>query len=69
MTCTVSVGDIVAVGSYDKVLRLYDAKTWNMIYSKKYGLTPYSLHLTADQKYLTIAGGEGEQCVVMKLFQ
>jgi len=67
VNCTVSVGNIVAVGTGDKVLSLYDATTWNVIYSKKYEMEPFSLHLTADQKYLTVAGYKGELCVVLKL--
>merc|ERR1711879_40739 len=67
VNCTFSVGNMLAVGSYDNMLRLYDVTTWNMIYSKKYEMEPQSLHLTADQKYLTVAGLKGEQCVVIKL--
>merc|ERR1711951_12384 len=67
--CTFSVGNILAVGSGDNMLRLYDTTTWNVIYSKKYEMMPQSLHLTADQKYLTVAGASGEQCIVLQLFE
>merc|ERR1711879_266506 len=68
VNCTFSVGNMLAVGGYDNMLRLYDVTTWNVIYSKKYEMRPDSLHLTEDQKYLTVAGANGEQCVVIKLF-
>merc|ERR1739840_58528 len=46
VNCTFSTGDILAVGSYGKVLSLYDINTWGVIYSKTYEMIPSSLHLT-----------------------
>merc|ERR1712062_297099 len=66
VNCMVSVGNILAVGTENKMLSLYDVSSWKVIYSKKYGMDLYSLHLTADQKYLTVAGDDGEGCVVLK---
>merc|ERR1712154_319720 len=67
MQCACSVNNIMAIGSVDKMLRLFDVRSWDMIYSKKYEVDPVSLHLTADLKYLTLSGWYGEQCIVMNL--
>jgi len=65
--CVASVNNVLAVGTWDKVLQLYDANSWEKIYSKKYGMNPLSLQLTPDLKYLTMAGDYGEFCLVLKI--
>merc|ERR1712154_468332 len=64
VNCTVSVGNVLAIGTDDSMLSLYDVTSWKVVYSKRYAVSPFSLHLTTDQKYLTMAGPWGEQCVV-----
>jgi len=64
---TCSVNDLLAIACADKVLRLYDVNSWEMIHSEKYELEPMSLHLTSDLKYLTLAGNRGEKCVVLRI--
>jgi len=67
---TCSVNNLLAVGVDDGNMYLYDVKTWNMIYSKKYEMRIFTLHLTSDLKYLTVAGGgtpNAELCVVLNL--
>ena len=67
ITCMCSVNNILAVGSGGKELRLFDATSWEMIYSKKYEMQQYSLHLTDDLKYLTVGGNGGERCIVLNI--
>ena len=62
-----SVHNILAVGSWDRKIRLYDVRTWNMIYSKQYATTINSLHLTPDLKYMALGGSFGELGIVEKL--
>ena len=62
-----SVNNILAVGCYDKVLRLYDVKTWDLVHSQNYGVAAYSLDLTSDLKYLTMSGSHGQKCIVLKI--
>ena len=61
-----SVNNILAVGGYDKMIRLYDVRTWDMIQSKVYKIEISSIHLTPDLKYLTVSGNGG--CFVEKLY-
>eukprot|EP01084_Bolivina_argentea_P069425 126325_1 len=69
--CTTSRNNILAVssGAYEKnnMLRLYDVRNWGMFYSQKHEMSPKSLHLTSDSKYVTIAGIENEQCLVFQI--
>eukprot|EP00484_Ammonia_sp_Unknown_P019730 CAMPEP_0197049686 /NCGR_PEP_ID=MMETSP1384-20130603/24772_1 /TAXON_ID=29189 /ORGANISM="Ammonia sp." /LENGTH=97 /DNA_ID=CAMNT_0042482003 /DNA_START=18 /DNA_END=311 /DNA_ORIENTATION=- len=67
VTSTTSTNNIVAIGSYDKKLRLYDVSNWECFYVKECGIVPGSLHLTRDLKYLTIAGLGGDGAYVMNI--
>ena len=67
-TCSASKNNILAFASSNGVLRLRDVRNWEVQHSKTFeGLYAYSLHLTADLKYLTIGGKGGDNCVVMKI--
>ena len=61
-----SVNNVLAVGGSDKMTRLYDVRTWDMILSKAYDAFIISIHLTSDLKYL-IVGGQGG-CWVEKFY-
>ena len=65
--CSASTNNILAVATMKKFLGLWDVRSWEMIYSKEFSLTPKSLHLTSDSKFLTIAGSGGEKCIVMEI--
>jgi len=64
---TCSVNNLLAVGSFDKNMYLYDVRSWDEIYSHRYQMEIQSLHLTEDLKYLTIGGTKGELCVVLEI--
>ena len=64
---TASVNNILAVCGWDKMLRLYDVRNWEVFYEQKLEMTPFSIHLTADSKYVTIGGQRGEACVVLEI--
>eukprot|EP01083_Nonionella_stella_P000526 1494_1 len=66
--CMHSTNNILAVGSkVDRMVRLYDVRNWKMFYSKTYRMVPFSIHLTSDSQYMTVAGNTGEKCVVLKI--
>ena len=67
--CLTSTNNILAVASLDGNLQLWDVQSWEELNSMEFrGLSPTSLHLTADSKYLTIAGsGERDKCVVLEI--
>eukprot|EP01083_Nonionella_stella_P011622 32994_1 len=66
--CTYSTNNILAVGSQDKMLRLWNVNKWEMFYSKKLNMVPNSLHLTEDSRYLTIGGYTNRgQCIVLEI--
>jgi len=65
--CMCSTGNILAMGSADKNVRLYDTRSWELLLTKHCDMIPKSLHLTTDLRYLTVGGLQGEQCVVLKL--
>ena len=65
VTSICSVGNILAVAANDKMLRLYDGVSWDMILTEQYEMNPKSLHLTADLRYITMGGKGGEECVVL----
>ena len=67
--CSASTNNIFAFASYYGVLRLWDVRNWEVMYSSTFaGMQAYSLHLTPDLKYLTIAGtGDGDGCVVLEI--
>merc|ERR1712154_742032 len=67
ITCTTSTNNILAIGSGDGKMRLYDVRSWKMFHSEKYEMQPFSLNLTADFKYLIIGGYQGEKCVVLNI--
>ena len=63
-----STNNILAVGTSEGSLQLWDVRNWDMFYSSEFvGLDTRSLHLTSDSKYLTIGGPSGDKCVVMKI--
>merc|ERR1719474_2228842 len=65
--CTYSVHNVFAVGTHaDRMLRVFDVRAWNQIFSKQFEMKLQSLHLTADLKYLTVAGWDGEMCLVLE---
>ncbi len=65
--CMTSTNNILAVGSGDQMLSLFDVRTWKLFHSIQYQMDPYSLHLTPDLKYLTISGDKGEKCVTLQI--
>ena len=67
VTTTFSVGNVLAVGGSDKVLRLYDVRNWELIHSKEYEMQIQSLQLTSDLKHLVMCGRGGELCIVMQI--
>ena len=63
-----STNDILAFASLEGELQLWDVRNWDTIYSTWFeGLMAYSIHLTANSKYLTIAGSDGPKCVVLEI--
>ena len=64
-----STNNILGFGSVYGVLRLWDVRNWEVLYSSTFaGMNANSLHLTSDLKYLTIAGtGDGDGCVVLEI--
>eukprot|EP01084_Bolivina_argentea_P027294 50737_1 len=60
-----SSNNILAVGSGDKKLRLFDVRTWETFYSDQYEMYPTSIDLTADSQYVTVGGWNGERCVLL----
>merc|ERR1712062_165234 len=62
-----SVNNIVALCDSHYFLCIYDVKTWELIYWNNYGVSPSSLHLTPDLKFLTIGGNQGQRCIVLQI--
>jgi len=62
-----STNNILAIGSSDKKLRLFDVRSWECFYEKKFSFECRSLHLTNDLKYLTCSGKSGDRCVVLQI--
>ena len=61
-----NIGDILSLSWQPK--KPYILSTWEKFYSSKFeGLNTKSLHLTADSKFLTIAGLNGDMCVVLEI--
>jgi len=67
VNCMCSAGNILAVGSRDQKIRLFDTRSWELVLSKEYKMVPTSLHLSSDLRYLTVGGARDEKCVVLKL--
>jgi len=67
VNCMCSAGDLLAVGSEDKKIRVYHTGSWELLYSEQYEMVPVSLHLDSDLRYLTVGGSYGEKCVVLKI--
>lgn len=65
--CSASTNNILAIGSADKTVKLYDIRNWECFYSHKYDIEPCSLHLTNDLQYITIGGDGGDLCVVLQI--
>ena len=66
--CSASSSNILAFGSDQGVLRLWDVRSWEVVHEETFdGLQAYSLHLTNDLKYLTIAGIGDDKCIVMEI--
>ena len=67
--CSTSTNNILAFATSKGLMRLWDVRNWEVVHSSTFdGLKAYSLHLTPDLKYLTIAGfGTGDKCVVMQI--
>jgi len=62
-----STHNILAIGSKDKTLRLYDVTNWECVMEKSFNCTGYSLDLTHDLKYVTFAGHGGDRCIVLEI--
>eukprot|EP01084_Bolivina_argentea_P118496 210235_1 len=67
VTSSASTNNILAIASWDKKLRLYDVRNWELFYTKQYNCQANSLHLTRDLKYLTFAGRGGDRCFVLQI--
>jgi len=67
ITSAASSHDILAIGSNDQTLRLYDTKKWECFYEKRFDCDGASLHLTEDLKYVTFAGEGADRCVVLQI--
>ena len=66
--CIASTNNILAVAPTDGSLKLWDVRNWEVFHSAQFkGLSTTSLHLTAVSKYLTIAGDNGDFCIVMEI--
>ena len=66
--CMTSTHNILAVGTGPDILQLWDVRNWEKFYEEKFnGTDPTSLHLTADMKYLTLGGYDGDGCVVLEI--
>lgn len=64
---TASTNNILAVATLDGHLGLWNVLNWEKFFSKEFSMEPLSLYLSADLKYLTIAGNGGEKCIVMEI--
>ena len=63
-----SVHNLLAFGSNKGILCLWDVRNWEVVHSSTFdGLQAYSLHLTSDLRYLTIAGIGGDKCIVLEI--
>uniref|UniRef100_A0A7S0TEL7 Uncharacterized protein n=1 Tax=Elphidium margaritaceum TaxID=933848 RepID=A0A7S0TEL7_9EUKA len=69
ITSSASTQNVLAIGSEDKTLRLYDVRNWECFYSEQFNCEGDSLHLTKDLKYVTFAGygGDKGECVVLQI--
>ena len=73
VSCSYSSNGILAVGfgaNRTDYLQLWEVHSWTMIYSKEYEMTPRSLFLTADSKYLAAGGtaySGGEKCIILEI--
>ena len=68
VSCTTSTNNILAIITEKGVLQLWDVRSWDRFYSSTFeGMTPMYLHLTADSKFLTIGGENGDRCGVMEI--
>ena len=67
--CSTSTNNILAFATATGLMRLWDVRNWEVVHSSTFdGMQAYSLHLTPDLKYITIAGvGDGDKCVVMQI--
>merc|ERR1719204_203412 len=45
-------------------MTMWDVRTWEQFYSEQMDFVPYSLHVSSDFKYLTVAGKGKDACVV-----
>eukprot|EP00485_Elphidium_margaritaceum_P009312 CAMPEP_0202696876 /NCGR_PEP_ID=MMETSP1385-20130828/10205_1 /ASSEMBLY_ACC=CAM_ASM_000861 /TAXON_ID=933848 /ORGANISM="Elphidium margaritaceum" /LENGTH=338 /DNA_ID=CAMNT_0049353183 /DNA_START=92 /DNA_END=1105 /DNA_ORIENTATION=+ len=63
LASSASTHNILAIGSEDRMLRLYDVRNWECFYQQKFECMGYSLHLTEDLKYVTLAGRGKDKCV------
>jgi len=61
-----SVNNVLAVGGSDQTIKLYDVRSWDIVQTKRYNVSIYSIHLTQDMQYLTVGGMGG--CFVEKLY-
>ena len=67
-TSSASTHNILSFASQQGILRLWDIRNWEVVHSSTFdGLKAYSLHLTSDLTYLTIAGNGGDKCVVLQI--
>eukprot|EP00485_Elphidium_margaritaceum_P001827 CAMPEP_0202695166 /NCGR_PEP_ID=MMETSP1385-20130828/8824_1 /ASSEMBLY_ACC=CAM_ASM_000861 /TAXON_ID=933848 /ORGANISM="Elphidium margaritaceum" /LENGTH=722 /DNA_ID=CAMNT_0049351141 /DNA_START=68 /DNA_END=2236 /DNA_ORIENTATION=+ len=67
MTSSTSTDNILAVGSDDKRLRLYNVGNWECFFMKQFNFGGCALHLTEDMRYVTFAGYGGDRCAVLKI--
>jgi len=58
----------VGLGSInDGALKLYDTRSWDVIHGAPCHMTPRSLALTADSKYIAMGGSDHEKCIVLRI--
>ena len=56
ITSTFSTNNILAIGSNNGALQLWDVRNWSMFQSFKYSMKPRAITLTDEARYLSIGG-------------
>ena len=54
VNCTFSTANVLAICTGDWMMRIFDTKSWDIVFERKFGMAPRSVHLTEDLKFLTV---------------